>query len=130
MRSVALIIITALTACSAGKQTLGYLLDGERDASTASEGALDFSADTHLPWYGGPAYHARWPNGLSASVSFVPIGVWMQSPENAERYRDVGINLFVGLWEGPTDVQLDLLGESNVTTFCGQAGVWQSRLDD
>ena len=34
------------------------------------------------------------------------------------------------LMGGPRDVQLDLLAESNVTTLCGQAGVWQSRLDD
>lgn len=124
MRIVLALLIGSLAACSAGKQTLGY---ASADAGT-SEG--DFSGDTFLPWYGGPAYHARWPNGISASASYVPIGVWMQQPLNAERYREVGVNLFIGLWEGPTDEQLDLLNTSELTTFCGQAGVWQSRLDD
>lgn len=121
---VAALAACALAACSAGKQTLGYA--GERDAGEDG----DFSGDTFLPWYGGPAYHARWPNGLPPSATYVPIGVWMQQPANAERYRDAGINLFIGLWEGPTDEQLDLLDDSALTTFCGQAGVWQSRLDD
>jgi hypothetical protein len=131
-RAWALTLCSALfgaLACASGKQTLGYDLGATSDAG-APDAAQDFSGDTHLPWYGGPAYHARWPNGLSPSVSFVPIGVWMQSPDNAERYRDVGINLFVGLWEGPTDAQLDALGEAEVTSFCSQSGVWESRLDD
>jgi hypothetical protein len=114
-------------ACSAGKQALAYAI--ERDASVDSA-APDFAEDTLLPWYGGPAYHGRWPSGLPASVSYVPIGVWMQSPENVDRFRDAGVNLFVGLWEGPTDRQLDLLGAAGATTFCGQTGAWQSRLAD
>jgi hypothetical protein len=126
---IAVLLIGTLTACSAGKQTLGYAI--ERDASSDASGAApDFADDTLLPWYGGPAYHGRWPNGLSASVSYVPIGVWMQSPENAEWFREAGMNLFIGLWEGPTDDQLDQLGAAGSTTFCGQTGVWQSRLDD
>jgi hypothetical protein len=125
MRYALALALTSLVACSAGKQTLGY---ASADAAV-SEG--DFSGDTFLPWYGGPAYHARWPNGISASASHVPIGVWMQQPLNAERYREAGINLFIGLWEGPTDEQLELLDAArDVTTFCSQAGVWQSRIED
>jgi hypothetical protein len=126
------LVLSALPACSSGKQTLGYELGSAGDAAvpSADGGAGDFSGDVHLPWFGGPAYHARWPNGLSPSVSYVPIGVWMQNPENAERFRAVGINLFIGLWEGPTDAQLDALPAPQVSTVCGQSGVWESRLDD
>lgn len=137
VRAVALqaaFVAAALAACSSGRQELGRER-GARDPLDASvdsvDGAAgDFAGDTHLPWFGGPAYHARWPNGLPASVSYVPIGVWMQNPDNAERYRAVGINLFVGLWEGPTAQQLDALPAPDVATFCGQTGVWQSRLED
>ncbi len=125
-------IATALTlacACSSGTQTLGREWDA-RDAAPADAATSDFTDDTYLPWYGGPAYHARWPNGLPSSMSYVPIGVWMQNPENAERYREVGINLFIGLWEGPTAEQLDALPAPDVATLCSQSGVWQSRLDD
>jgi hypothetical protein len=128
----ALLLPMLFCACSAGRQALGYERDEGDDAGAGSAdgSTADFSADTQLPWFGGPAYHARWPNGLSASMSYVPIGVWMQNPENAIRYRDLGVNLFIGLWEGPTDAQLDALPAPDVHTFCGQSGVWQSRLDD
>lgn len=131
MSLAALLAVTV--ACSAGRQELGH--ERARAAPDAGPGSADggvndFAGDTHLPWYGGPAYHARWPNGLPPSVSYVPIGVWMQNPENAERYRAVGVNLFLGLWEGPTAQQLDALPAPEVSTFCDQSGVWQSRLDD
>jgi len=119
--------LVAVAACSSGKQTLGYATGTD---AAAPDGAPDFADDVHLPWYGGPGYHARWPDGLPASPAYVPIGVWMQNPMNAERFADVGINLYVGLWEGPTDEQLDGLGAAGLSTFCGQEGVWQSRLDD
>ena len=38
-----------------------------------------------------------------------PIGVWLQNPANAPRFRAAGINTFVGLWQGPTEAQLDAL---------------------
>lgn len=117
-------------ACSPGRQPLGRELDLFGDAGSAGASARDFSDDVHLPWYGGPGYHARWPNGLSSSMDYVPIGVWMQNPENAPRYRDVGVNLFIGLWEGPTAEQLDALPAPDVAAVCSQSGVWQSRLDD
>src|ERR1044071_3172543 len=31
-----------------------------------------------------------------------PIAVWLQSPSNAARYQAAGVNLYVGLWKGPT----------------------------
>lgn len=124
------IAVALASACSPGRQALGRELDAFGDAGAADASANDFSDDSHLPWYGGPGYHARWPNGLSSSMNYVPLGVWMQNPENAVRYRDVGINLFVGLWEGPTAEQLDALPAPDVAALCSQSGVWQSRLDD
>ena len=38
--------------------------------------------------------------------NFFPIAVWLQSPANAAKYKAVGINLYVGLWRGPTEEQL------------------------
>lgn len=43
-----------------------------------------------------------------------PIGVWLQSPDEAERYREIGVNLYVGLWKGPTRAQLDRLREAGM----------------
>ena len=47
-----------------------------------------------------------WSNGLPTDPGFFPIGVWLQPPSRAQAYRDAGINLYVGLWKGPTEEQL------------------------
>ena len=46
--------------------------------------------------------YTRWTNGLSSDPNYFPIAVWVQQPSNAERYKAAGINLYVGLWRGPT----------------------------
>ena len=38
---------------------------------------------------------------------------WMQNPVNATRFRDAGINLFIGLWNGPTEEQLTAEGDKS-----------------
>lgn len=52
--------------------------------------------------------------------AFFPIGVWLQSPENAQRYRDAGINTYVGLWQGPTATQLTQLQNVGMRVVCAQ----------
>ena len=56
---------------------------------------------------------------MDAQTHF-PLGVWLQDPANASRYRAAGINTFVGLWEGPTDAQLDALKQGNMLVVCAQ----------
>ena len=63
---------------------------------------------------------ARFPNGLPTAPSFFPIGVWLQSPHNAARYRDLGINLYVGLYRGPTTAQLEALEAAGMKVICQQ----------
>ena len=43
-----------------------------------------------------------YPKGLPETPESFPIAVWLQAPANAERYRAIGINTYVGLWRGPT----------------------------
>lgn len=57
---------------------------------------------------------------LPAAEAFFPIGVWLQSPTNAARYRTAGINTFVGLWEGPTAAQLSELQAAGMRVICAQ----------
>jgi hypothetical protein len=86
--------------------------------------------DTYLPWAGGPSYFAKWSHGPPSDAAYFPIAVWLQSPSNASRYKAVGINLFVGLYEGPTDAQLSALASAALPTFCDQSGVWHAHLAD
>jgi hypothetical protein len=104
----------ALLACSTGKQTLG------RETTT----------DEHLPWAGGSGYFARWAHGPPSSSSFIPLMVWLQNPDNASRFAEVGVNSYMGLWQGPTEEQLSTLESSKMPAVCEQSGVWQDHLGD
>jgi len=51
-------------------------------------------------------------SGQSLAGEF-PFGVWLQSPTrtrggktNAENYRDIGITIFIGLWEWPSETNM------------------------
>ena len=51
----------------------------------------------------------QWENGLPTDSSFFPIAVWVQNTRNARRYKDLGVNVYVSLYRGPTQEQLDEL---------------------
>jgi len=57
---------------------------------------------------------------LFAGDAFFPIGVWLQNPTNAAKYRAAGINTYVGLWQGPTARQLDELQANGLRVICFQ----------
>src|SRR5689334_17072597 len=75
---------------------------------------LAFCAGTNAAPYG------QWKNGLPADPGYFPIAVWLQSPRNAERYKAAGINLYVGLWRGPTTNQLADLQKAGMPVICSQ----------
>jgi hypothetical protein len=62
-------------------------------------------------------------NNRPADPKWFPLAVWLQSPHNAERYRDIGINLYVGLYDGPTKPQLDALERAKMPAICHQNDV-------
>jgi hypothetical protein len=53
--------------------------------------------------------------------AFFPIGVWMQSPHNAARYKAAGINTYVALWEGATPEKLGALKAAGLYAVTGQS---------
>jgi hypothetical protein len=67
-----------------------------------------------------PAADGGAKRGLPAEDSFFPLAVWLQSPRNAERYKGLGINVYVALWRGPTDDQLDQLDKAGMYAICVQ----------
>jgi hypothetical protein len=58
--------------------------------------------------------------GLQAKGDFFPIAVWLQDPANAAKYKDVGINTYVGLHRGPTEAQLAALEKAGMQVACAQ----------
>jgi hypothetical protein len=62
-------------------------------------------------------------NGFPTEADFFPIGVWLQSPTRAADYKAIGINTFVGLWEGPTEEQLAALAQQHMFAVAEQNDV-------
>lgn len=80
--------------------------------------------------HGAEGRGAAWTNGLPADPSFFPIGVWLQPPARAAAYRDAGFNLYVGLWQGPTEAQLTALKQAGMRVICDQNETGLARRDD
>lgn len=74
--------------------------------------------------------YAPWKNGLPAEGSFFPIAVWLQDPANAPKYKAAGINVYVGLWKGPTEKQLADLKKHGMRVICEQNAVGLKHKDD
>ncbi len=79
--------------------------------------------------FAGAASPANSPPRLFASDGrptderFFPIAVWLQDPVNASRFQAAGINLYVGLWKGPTPEQLNQLQKARMPVICEQNAV-------
>lgn len=68
--------------------------------------------------------------GFLNDPNVFPIAVWLQSPGRAADYKAIGINLYVGLWRGPTEDQLADLKRHGIRVVCGQNAVGLKHLDD
>jgi hypothetical protein len=42
--------------------------------------------------------YSQWSNGPSTDPNFFPISVWLQSPPNAQEYKNIGVNMFIGFY--------------------------------
>ena len=78
----------------------------------------------------GASPYSKWERGLSADASFFPICVWLQSPHNARKYKEAGINTYIGLWRGPTEEQLAELKRAAMKVICHQNEVGLKHIDD
>ena len=72
----------------------------------------------------------RWENGLPDDPAYFPIAVWLQDPSDAPAYKLGGINLYIGLWQGPTGNQLSSLREAGMPVMCSQNSTGLGHLDD
>ncbi|HLH81570.1 MAG TPA: hypothetical protein VKV29_14955 [Chthonomonas sp.] len=76
------------------------------------------------------APYAQWKYGPPATPNYFPIAVWLQSPENALKYKAAGFNLYVGLWQGPTEEQLSALRAAHMPVICAQNAVGLAHRND
>lgn len=71
----------------------------------------------------------KWTNGLPTDPDYFPIAVWLQSPHNAAKYQAIGINLYVGLHQGPTEAMLSALEKAKMPVICDQNAFALKNLD-
>ena len=75
---------------------------------------------------GAPAWaelaspYSQWSNGPSTDPSYFPLGVWLQDPSTANQWKAAGINLFIGLWQGPTNSQLTALQAADMQVIAAK----------
>jgi len=125
-------VLAALLSCTGTVGGAGAALqsDGGPDAGPTDGGLGSDGGDAFLPWENPPRVYAQWSHGPPADAGFFPIAVWLQSPSNAPAYKAIGINTFVGLWQGPTDAQLSDLAAAGMPALCDQGGVYAAHLGD
>ncbi len=78
----------------------------------------------------GDSPYAAWRNGPGRDANYFPIAVWLQDPKNAPKYQAIGVNLYVGLWKGPTAAQLAELKRHSMPVICEQNAYALAHLDD
>jgi hypothetical protein len=69
-----------------------------------------------------------WENGPDPAL--FPIAVWLQDPADAAAYKGGGINLYIGLWQGPTEDQLAALRAAGMPVMCSQNSTGLDHLED
>ncbi len=74
--------------------------------------------------------YAQWSRGPSSAADFFPISVWLQDPAKAGLYKAAGFNVYVGLWNGPTDDQLAQLKQAGMQVICSQNAIGLQHLND
>lgn len=78
----------------------------------------------------GKRRYAAWQNGPGRDPACFPIAVWLQSPRNAGKYKALGVNLYVGLWKGPTAEQIAELKRHDMPVICEQNDYALEHLDE
>ncbi|MGO8731708.1 MAG: hypothetical protein ACLQVM_02830 [Terriglobia bacterium] len=74
--------------------------------------------------------YPQWKHGPPADASYFPLAVWLQNPDYAARYKAAGINVYVGLWRGPTEQQLSDLTKVGMPVICEQNAVGLAHKND
>jgi len=100
-----------------------FSCDMNRPEDSTNQSIHYFPEDEFEAWFGGPDYYSQWSNGPSSDSGYFPIAVWLQSPRNAAKYKAIGINLYIGLWQGPTETQLAELSASGMNVIASQNSI-------
>ena len=74
-------------------------------------------------------FYAQWKNGPPKDDTYFPIAVWAQEPSDAAKYKEAGVNLFIGL-EGPANTALPEFAKCGMQVICHQDASTLAHKDD
>lgn len=114
------------------KRALLFLLAAACSSSSpaGSDGGSDASTDVATSDTTSPLDQiGPWP-GPYSDPTFFPISVWLQSPSSAPQYAAIGINQYIGLYQGPTQSDLTTLSQDNMPAYCDQNSVGLANLSN
>jgi hypothetical protein len=69
-------------------------------------------------------------NLTAANNSYFPIAVWLQGTQNAQAYKNAGVNMYVGLYNALNQTQLTDLTNAKMRVICGQNSFALAHLSD
>jgi len=78
----------------------------------------------------GVRLNAQNIGSISNDPDFFPVSVWVQSYKNAEAYKDIGVNMFVGVWGGLNQEKLEAFKKAGVKIICDQNEYGLKNLDE
>ncbi|PTY03970.1 hypothetical protein DB346_02635 [Verrucomicrobia bacterium LW23] len=78
-------------------------------------------APTAAPPASPPSPYAKWKNGPPSDPSFFPLAVWLQNPRHAPRFKEAGINTFVGIWGEVKEEHLAQIKSAGMKLICEQS---------
>src|SRR5674536_139491 len=69
-------------------------------------------------------------NPASKNPNYFPIGVWLQSADNAMAYKAAGVNIIIGQWQGLNQEKLDKLKKARMKVIVDQSEFGLKNLKD
>ncbi|HEY1957500.1 MAG TPA: hypothetical protein VGH28_17900 [Polyangiaceae bacterium] len=108
MKRFALMLLVACGS-SAPAQNDGGADASPADAAVDAGGDAAPNLDTYGAWFGG-----------YSDPTFFPISVWLQDPSIAKQYQAIGVNQYIGLYNGPTTQDLTNLTTASMPAYCDQ----------
>lgn len=127
---IALLLLgtSVLLSCGTGG-TSDDSSNGQTDEQTNDEQSTDTGdGDTDDSDTGDDADNQD-DSGNDAENASFPIAVWLQQARLADEYKAIGVNVYIGLWEGPTQAQLDALQDADMPVICSQNDFALQNLD-
>ena len=119
------------------KEVLTVQLDAQAAGLPAGKHSFTLTVTTPLGKRVDRSFHVEvaagpyeaYANGPPQRSDFFPVAVWVQEPSDAGTYKSMDVNTYVGLWQGPTQAQVDALAAAGMLAVAAQNDFAKDNLD-